>query len=278
MAAKMRQVLFGHIGELRYEPTPKRVRAMLGDELVAYTNEALLIWEPRRIVGSYAVPQADLRAKLEPVGSSEPESVATVGLRLPSLTERPILDPSIPFSVHTAEGTAFDVVATGGTRSSAAFCPDDADLADYVVLDFDAFEWLEEDEPIVSHPRDPFHRIDVLSSSRHVRLELEGTVLAESNRAMFLFESLLPPRLYLPVEDVTAQLLPSDQVTVCAYKGRATHLSVDLPGGDAIAWTYHEPLDDALKVRDRVAFYDERLDLVLDGERRERPITPWSRR
>jgi uncharacterized protein (DUF427 family) len=274
----MRQVVHAHIGELRYEPSPKHIRVMLDDELVADTTQAQLIWEPRRVVPSYAVPQADLRAKLEPAGSSDPESNATVGLRLPSVTERPILDPSIPFEVHSAKGTAFDVVGGAGSRAGAAFRPDDADLAEYVVLDFDAFGWLEEDEPVVGHPHDPFHRIDVLASSRRVRLELEGQVLAESTRAMFLFESLLPTRYYLPADDVTAELLPSDHVTYCAYKGRATYSSVDLPGGDAIAWSYHEPLDDALKVRDRIAFFDERLDVVLDGERLPRPITPWSRR
>ena len=108
----------------------------------------------------------------------------------------------MPFDAHSCAGTAFDVIAGDETGAAAAFRPDDPDLADYVILEFDAFEWREEDEAIVSHPHDPFGRIDVLRSSRHVRVELDGRLLAESSRPMLLFETLLPLRFYLPREDV----------------------------------------------------------------------------
>ncbi len=144
------------------------------------------------------------------------------------------------------------------------------------MLDFGAFEWREEDEPIVAHPHDPFKRIDILASTRHVRLELEGRLLAESSRPLLLFETLLPVRFYLPPDDVTVELEPSGTVTYCAYKGRASYYSV--PGGPAdLAWTYHHPLRDAEPVRDRIAFFDERVDVIVDGERRQRPATLWSR-
>jgi uncharacterized protein (DUF427 family) len=172
-----------------------------------------------------------------------------------------------------------DVRALGQDRPGAGFRLADPDLAGYIVLDFGAFDgWLEEDEPNVAHPRDPFHRIDVLPSSRHVRLELDGQVLAESSRPMLLFETMLPVRHYLPREDVRAELVPSDTRTYCAYKGQASYWSVTV-GGQAvpdIAWTYQQPLHDAAQVRDLTAFFDERVDVVVDGERRERPITPWS--
>ena len=160
-------------------------------------------------------------------------------------------------------------------RGRAAFRPDDPDLADYVILEFDAFEWREEDEPIVSHPHDPFGRIDVLRSSRHVRIEHDGRLLAESSRPMLLFETLLPVRFYLPREDVAVELEPSDTATYCAYKGRASYFSVP-DGPRDVAWTYHEPLHDAEPVRDRICFFDERLDVIVDGERGERPVTPWT--
>ena len=155
----------------------------------------------------------------------------------------------------------------------------DPALAGYIVLDFRAFDgWYEEDEPNVAHPRDPFHRIDVLASSRHVRLELDGQVLAESSRPMLLFETMLPVRYYLPREDIHAELSPSSTQTYCAYKGQASYWSATV--GDRavpdIAWTYQEPLHDATQVRGLTAFFDERVDVVVNGERHERPITPWS--
>ncbi|HKV20225.1 MAG TPA: DUF427 domain-containing protein, partial [Mycobacterium sp.] len=126
-----------------------------------------------------------------------------------------------------------------------------------------------------NHPHDPFGRIDVLRSSRHVRVEHDGTLLAESSRPSLLFETLLPVRFYLPRDDVVADLEPSDAVSYCAYKGRASYLSVR-GGPHDIAWTYPEPLHDAGPVRDLVCFFDEKVDVIVDGRRRQRPVTPWS--
>ncbi|MGH3636354.1 MAG: DUF427 domain-containing protein, partial [Mycobacterium sp.] len=109
----------------------------------------------------------------------------------------------------------------------------------------------------------------------HVRIEWQGRLLAESSRPLLLFETLLPVRWYLPRTDVVVELEPTDTVSYCAYKGRASYYSV--PDGPAdVAWTYHRPLRDAEPVRDRVAFFDERVDVTVDGRRRERPVTPWS--
>jgi uncharacterized protein (DUF427 family) len=148
-----------------------------------------------------------------------------------------------------------------------------------VVLDFGAFDaWYEEDELNVAHPRDPFHRIDVLPSSRQVQLELDGVPLADSSRPALLFETMLPTRYYLPRADVTAELIPSDTKTWCAYKGQASYFSVTVGGRLVadIAWTYPNPRHDALQVRDLIAFFTERVDVILDGERHPRPVTPWS--
>jgi len=145
-----------------------------------------------------------------------------------------------------------------------------------VILDFRAFDaWYEEDERNVGHPRDPFHRIDVVQSSRHVRVEADGAVLAESTTPYVLFETYLPARFYLPAEDVRMDLLtPSDTRTRCAYKGEASYWA--LGGAGDVAWTYREPLREAAEVRDRIAFFNERVDVVVDGQRLERPVTPWS--
>jgi uncharacterized protein (DUF427 family) len=264
MGIRMRDLVGSAVEVLRYEPTEKRLRVYLDGKLVADTGHGRLVWEPRRVVPTYAVPVWDLSALLEPVETPADPS------------DRPLLDPSPPFAAHTCPGTVFDVVLNGTRRAAAAFRPHDPDLADYVALEFGAFEWREESEPIVAHPHDPFKRIDILAGTRHVRVESDGRLLAESSRPMLLFETLLPVRFYLPPDDVVVALQPSQTVTYCAYKGRASYFSV--PGGPAdVAWSYHQPLHDAEPVRDRIAFFDERVDVVVDGERRERPATQWSR-
>lgn len=143
--------------------------------------------------------------------------------------------------------------------------------------DLDA--WFEEDEELVSHAIDPYHRIDTRPTSRHVVVAAHGSVLADSGRAVALFETGLPPRWYVPREDVRVELESSALQTQCAYKGTATYFSVR--AGDEllenIAWTYLAARHDAAPVQDLVCFFNEAVDLDLDGERQERPQTPWSR-
>jgi uncharacterized protein (DUF427 family) len=273
MGVRMMDLLSGSLDTLRYEPTAKRIRVSLAGEPVADTYEARLVWEPRRVVPTYAVPLRALTAQLVPAQAATSDE--DVGVRLPAISSRPILDMTVPFDAHSCSGTAYDVVAGEQTSFAAAFRPGDPDLSDYVILEFNAFQWREEDEPIVSHPHNPFTRIDVLRSSRHIRIEFDGQVLAESTQPMLLFETLLPVRFYLPREDVAVRLEPSGTTTYCAYKGPASYFSVP-DGPRDIAWTYHEPLHDAEPVRDRICFFDERLDVIVDGKRRDRPTTPWS--
>jgi uncharacterized protein (DUF427 family) len=276
MGVRVRDVVMGRLGELRWEPTAKRVRAELGGRTVLDSTSAVLVWEPRRVVPSYGVPVADVSAELVG-GTAAVPADDSVGLRLPEVSRRPVLDPSVPFDVHTAPGEVLRLRA--GDASVAALRLAEESLRVVVVVDFDGVDaWYEEDEQVVGHPRDPFHRIDVLRSSRHVRLELDGHLLAESRRPAMLFETLLPARFYLPREDVRCELRPSATRTYCAYKGRASYWSPVLAGTVVpdLAWSYPEPRLDALPVRDLVAFFDERIDLVVDGVGRDRPVTPWS--
>lgn len=158
-----------------------------------------------------------------------------------------------------------------------AHTSDEPLLEGLVRVDWDAMdEWLEEDERLIGHPRDPYSRIDVRETSRHVRVTIAGEVVAESRRTKVLFEAGLPERWYLPREDVRMDLLEErDSQTVCAYKGFASYWSVSDEAD--IAWTYLEPEHDALPVRGMVAFFNERVELEVDGEKRERPRTQWSR-
>jgi uncharacterized protein (DUF427 family) len=152
-------------------------------------------------------------------------------------------------------------------------------LKGLVAFHFDALdEWREEDEQVRGHPRDPFHRIDVDRSSRHVKVSLDGELLAESDRPVVLFETGLPPRWYLPAEDVRTDLLdPNDRQTRCAYKGTTTSYWSFGEHSD-IAWSYAEPEWGVGPIKDRIAFFNEFVDLELDGEPQERPASPFSRR
>jgi uncharacterized protein (DUF427 family) len=279
MSSQMGALLASGLDELRYEPIGKRIRAVLGGGTAVDSTRAVLVWEPRRIVPSYAVPEGDIHGELAPAAAAASGDMQEAGVQMPALSSRRVLTPADPFAAHTADGQVVDVRAHGQDRPGAGFRLADPDLAGYIVLDFGAFDgWYEEDEPNVAHPRDPFHRIDVLASSRHVRLELDGQLLAESSRPTLLFETMLPVRYYLPREDLRAELSPSSTRTYCAYKGQASYWSATV--GDRvipdIAWTYQQPLHDAAQVRGLTAFFDERIDVVVDGERHERPITPWS--
>jgi uncharacterized protein (DUF427 family) len=262
------------LDELRYEPIDKRIRARIGDRVVVDSERALLAWEPKRVVPSYAVPEEGIHAELAPAAEAGGASELPEG---PRFGERRVYDPSIPFACHTADGERLDLRLGEERRGEAGFRPADPALEGYVILDFGAFDaWFEEDERNVSHPRDPFHRIDIVHSSRHVRVERDGRVLAESHSPVLLFEPPIPVRYYLPAADVnTDQFRPSATRTYCAYKGEASYLSLD--DEQDIAWTYPDPLREAAEVADRIAFFNERLDVIVDGRRLERPVTPWSR-
>jgi uncharacterized protein (DUF427 family) len=277
MATRVREALMRELGELRYEPIDKRIRATLGGREVIDSTRAMLVWEPKRIVPSYAVPVDDVNGELCAAATRSDADTDTEAVVVPQLAGVPVYDPSVPFAVHTTEGQPLGLKAGAGVREGTAFRPADDALSGYVIVDFGAFDaWYEEDELNVGHPRDPCHRIDIVHSSRHVRIECDGAALAESTSPYMLFEPPLPVRYYLPASDVSLDpLAPSATRTYCAYKGQASYWSMD---GEDIAWTYREPLREAAEVTNRVAFFNERVTLRVDGRELERPVTPWSRR
>ncbi len=229
---------FRDLSELRYSSTPKRLRAHLDGQEVLDTRDALLVWEPRRVVPWYAVPAADLALSLT---EHDP---------LPApRTTAPVLPPRHN-DRHTVPGVSLHLEGHG----EVAFRPDEPELGGRVILHWGPFDWREEDEAVMSHPHDPFKRIDVLQSDRHVVVELDGVILAESSRPMMLVETSLPVRWYLPRGDVRTDLLAaSEHHTVCAYKGVASYLSADTAPN--VAWFYPEPLHDALRVKDLICFW-----------------------
>lgn len=159
---------------------------------------------------------------------------------------------------------------------------DDPELAGYVTFAWDALEhWYEEAEEVFVHPRDPFVRVDALPSSRHVRVERDGQLLAESEAPILVFETGLPTRYYLPERDVdTSALAPSDLQTGCPYKGFASYRDAVVDGRRhrSLFWSYQEPFSAVSAIKGRLAPYNERVDLIVDGELEDRPEGPLGRR
>ncbi|WP_288026946.1 DUF427 domain-containing protein [Arthrobacter sp.] len=251
MATKISETLRALSRELRYEPTTKRIRALLGDQPVLDSRSAVVLWEPRRVVPCYAVPANDV------VGVLSPATPATPGQDTPAL-----LHPGIPFRRHSSEGKPLDVSAGGQSAAGAAFELGDPDLAGYVAFDPGAFSWLEESDPVQSHPRDPFHRVDIRHSARHVLASSGGMVLAESTAPLMVFETGMAERTYLPESDVNwDQLIPTDSMTLCPYKGAASYWRLAGGSGEDVAWSYQEPLAPAAEIARYVCFYDNLVDV-----------------
>ena len=164
----------------------------------------------------------------------------------------------------------------------AAWRRDDPALAGRLVLSWDPallLRWTEEDEQVCGHPRDPHHRVEVLPSSRHVVVRRDGVLLAESTRPVLLLETGLPTRYYLPEADVVMDRLePSPNRSFCPYKGiadRYWHVAGQ-DGGQDLVWSYSDPKPAVGLVAGRLAFYDEHVDVTVDGVDRPRPRSPFS--
>jgi uncharacterized protein (DUF427 family) len=237
--------------DLRYERSPKRVRAVLAGETLADSTAALLVWEARRAVPAYAFPEADVRHGL--LGASE----------------NPVPD------AHGGGATFLTARAGDAVAENAAWRYADPDLAGHVAFSWEAMDhWYEEDEEVFGHPRDPWHRVDARHSARHVRVEIDGAVVADSRRPTIVFETGLPTRYYLPRADVAMERLePTDTRTICAYKGFASYWSVGEHRD--IAWTYEEPFPDGPPIAGLVCFLNERTDMTVDGAPLDRPATQW---
>ncbi|HEY2793383.1 MAG TPA: DUF427 domain-containing protein, partial [Micromonosporaceae bacterium] len=234
------------------EPSGKRVRAYFAGTLVADSLRPLLVWEGP-YYPTYYFPAADVPAKLEPTGAVE-------------------------HSPSRGDGLVHDIVTGSGTASGAARVLTDSPIAELrgtVRIAWDAMDdWFEEDEPVYTHARDPYTRIDILASSRHVRIELDGVTVAETRSPRMLFESHLPTRYYMPITDVRADLLrPSESVTHCPYKGAATYWSLEVNGVSYpdYVWCYRAPLPESQKVAGLACFYNERVDIYVDGVLQDRP-------
>ncbi|MGH3116398.1 MAG: DUF427 domain-containing protein [Actinomycetes bacterium] len=245
-------------GRVRVEHGAKRVRVMFGGEVVADTRRVRLVWE-KPYYPTYYFPDQDVQADVLVATGATDHSPSRGDAEL-----------------HTVR------VGDRQAESAAAWyrrSPID-ELKGTIRLRWEAMDaWFEEDEEVFVHPRDPHTRVDILQSSRHVRVEVDGVTVADSQQPRILFETGLPPRYYLPKTDVRMDLLtPTQHRTACPYKGTAGYYSVNgnRTGHDNLVWWYQHPTLESVKIAGYVCFYNERVDLYVDGELQARPQTQFS--
>ena len=245
---------------LYFEDSPRRVRVMLGGQIVADSRRVKLMHETRHLP-VYYFPEEDVRMDLLEATDRT--------------TTCPFKGEASYWSVRVGENVAENAVWSYPDPIESA-----PPITGYLAFFWRKMDhWYEEDEEVFVHPRDPYHRVDVLESSRHVKVSVNGEVVAETDRPVILFETGLPPRYYIPPEAVREDVLvPSEKHTQCPYKGIASYHSVEA-GGETVehlVWYYPEPIPATEKIRGNLSFFNEKVDLEVDGELEERPITQWS--
>ncbi len=230
--------------QVRFEDSHRRVRAIFANTTIADSTRVKLLLEPMKL-GIYYFPFEDVRS----------DALRKSGDRL------------------------WDVVAGDRVAERAGW--EREEFPGYVAFKWDKMDqWFEEDDEVFVHPRDPYHRVDVLNSSRHVKVLIGGQVVAETNRPRLLLETGLPTRYYIPKLDVRMDLLsPTDLHTRCPYKGEASYWTVTVGGQEFknIAWAYPSPIPEIPKIENLLSFYNEKVDAIyVDDELQPKPKTPWS--
>jgi len=247
-------------GRVHIEEGAKRVRAFLAGVPIVDTIRPRLVWEVPHYP-AYYIPESDVRMDL--------------------------LTPSTHTDRSPSRGEArfFSIAAGDRLAVDAAWQYPDSPmegLRGLIRFDWAAMDaWFEEDEQVFTHPRDPHHRIDILASSRHIEVIVNGVKVADSHSPRLLFETGLPTRYYLPLVDLRMDLLrPSRKSTGCAYKGTASYWSLEIGGelAEDVVWTYPTPLPESAKIAGLAAFYNERVDIMVDGVLQERPVTMFGPR
>ena len=240
----------GHV-----EPVPRRVRASLNGQTVLDTVHAVYLWE-WPYYPQYHIPAVDVDPRALVAGTD---------------LHRHKHGEVVKVNLHAGE---IERPRAGHRYLSSPI----SEIVDTIRFDWDALDaWYEEDEQVFVHPRNPYVRVDALRSTRPVRVELDGVVLAESSSPVMVFETGLPTRYYLNRTEVNFDHLEaSDTVTACPYKGLTTgywNIRLGTSTYNDLACTYDFPTRQLLPIAGLVAFYNEKVDVILDGEKLPRPTT-----
>jgi len=222
----------------RIEPSSRWVRAQVEDTFVVDSKRALLVWEHEKYP-TYFFPLEDVRTNL--------------------LRE----------NAQTKNRVFWNLTVNGQTVERAAYhYPGQPALKGHITLQWNKMDhWFEEEEEVFVHARDPYKRVDVMPSSRHVRVELDGVTVAETKRPFLLFETSLPTRYYIPPADVNMNYLtPTDTHTRCPYKGVASYWNITIKDKvhEDLVWSYPDPVPECPKIKDLLCFYSEKADLYVD--------------
>ena len=245
-------------GRVKVEDGQKRVRAYLGGEVVADSEHVKLVWE-KPYYPTYYFPPGDVRTDLL-VDTGEAYKSPSRGTA----------------SLHTIKAGEKEAVAAARVWNRSEI----DELSGFISLNWKAMShWFEEDEEVYVHARDPYKRIDILQSSRHVEVVIDGVKVADTNRPKLLFETGLPVRYYLPKTDIRLDLLvESEAQTSCPYKGDAEYWHVRTGDGlvEDIVWSYPSPVAESAAIAGYLSFYNEKVDIIVDGVLEERPSTVFS--
>ncbi len=247
--------------EIKVESTPKRVRVFFGGVPIADSRRTLLMLEPGRLP-LYYFPESDVRTDLL--------------VRHVETEQSPLKGKASYWSVSVEDRTGEKV--GWSYEDPPTGCPP---IGDYFAFYFNKMDgWFEEDEEIFGHAKDPYKRIDILHSSCHVEVVAAGKTVADTRKPTLLFETGLPVRYYIPKLDVNFQLLsPSETQTTCAYKGTTSdYWKMEIRPGKVVdvAWSYRAPTPECAKIANLVSFFNERVDIFVDGEAADAAKTPWS--
>jgi len=234
----------GPAHRILFQPHPRRLRAVVDGQTVLDTTRGALLHESNMLPVLYAPLEDFDTARLEPTGHT---------------THCPFKGDAFYWTLRVG-----DRVLENAVWGYPQALPEAAWLAPYAALFPDHVDtWLEEDEPLIGHLRDPYHRVDTRATSRRVEVLAAGELLFASDRAVLVFETGLRARAYLPRQDVAeGTLAPSAKASVCPYKGEASYFSLSAGGRDFedSAWSYAEPLGEALGIAGHVSFEHEDLE------------------
>ncbi|KAL7793794.1 hypothetical protein V8C37DRAFT_377367 [Trichoderma ceciliae] len=250
-------------GPRKVIPTPRRVRVIFNHTTIVDTTSAIWVWEhdyyPHFYIPSSELKNSTIRDR-QSIKSDASDDTAKAA----------IVELTVPEKAGIPEKKTTRVLRFENDKSLG-------DLAGLVRLEFGAMDtWLEEDIPIFVHPKDPFKRIDILPSTRSVEVRIAGKTVASSSFAMHLHETSLPVRYYLPLASVDPAILRrSSTVTSCPYKGDAEYYDVVLDGEEHkdIVWYYKHPIHESLAVAGLVSFYNEKVEILVDGKALTKPVT-----
>ncbi|KAK3048124.1 hypothetical protein LTR09_010463 [Extremus antarcticus] len=264
----------GTDGPVKTLPTPRKIQILFNGVYIIRTINASYVWEhplspwTKRFYPQLYVPESELEES-----SKAQDFSFKAGSEIKSDNGNAI---ATQYTIKVGDKSTDQIIVFSSNLSGKA-----EELQGLVKINFDSMtQWFEEDTPIHVHPKDPFKRIDILASTRTIKVSVSGKQIAYTETAIHLYETGLPARFYIPLTSIDPTVLrPSTTRTKCPYKGEAEYYSVEIDGKlhEDLFWYYTRPTVESSKVEGLVCPYNERVDIELDGVKLERPKTHFGK-